>query len=48
MEGGFWVVIGMTLAYAASFLGMIFAYISYRRRKKGAAEDSRPVEEGKE
>ena len=34
MDQGWGVVIGMSIAYAASFLGMIFAYLSYRRRKK--------------
>lgn len=34
MEQGWAVVIGMTVAYIASFAGMIFAYLGYRRRKK--------------
>ena len=38
MEGGFWVVIGMSIAYAASFLGMTLAYLSWRRRKKQPEE----------
>ncbi|HLV02183.1 MAG TPA: hypothetical protein VKZ59_13000 [Acidobacteriota bacterium] len=41
MEQGWAVVIGMTVAYIASFAGMIFAYLGYRRRKR---EDS---QEGK-
>lgn len=28
------VVIGMSIAYIASFAGLIFAYISYRKRHK--------------
>lgn len=34
MDEGWAVVIGMTVAYIASFLGMLFAYLAYRRRKK--------------
>ena len=48
MEGGFWVVIGMSIAYAASFLGMILAYVSYRRRKRNPGASDLPVEEKKE
>lgn len=33
MSKGFAVVIGMTLAYAASLIGMIFAYIYYKKNK---------------
>ncbi len=31
------VVIGMSIAYAASFLGMLLAYLSYRKRHKKAS-----------
>lgn len=34
MEQGWSVVIGMTIAYAASCLGMLCAYLGYRRNKK--------------
>ena len=34
MPEGLTVLIGMTIAYLASFLGLIFAYISYKRKKK--------------
>ncbi len=34
MPEGLAVLIGMTIAYLASFLGLIFAYISYKRKKK--------------
>ena len=34
MTRGLAVVIGMTIAYTASFAGMIFAYIYYKKRKK--------------
>ena len=33
MNKGFAVVIGMTIAYAASLIGMIFAYFYYKRNK---------------
>lgn len=35
MSKGFAVVIGMTIAYAASLIGMIFAYIYYKKNKAG-------------
>ncbi len=38
MEEGWQVVIGMTIAYVASGLGMLFAYLSYRRRKRERGE----------
>ena len=31
MSKGFAVVIGMTIAYAASLIGMIFAYVYYKK-----------------
>ncbi len=34
MEQGLSVVIGMSVAYIASFAGMAFAYCAYRRRKR--------------
>jgi len=34
MPEGVGVLIGMSIAYLASFLGLLFAYISYRKRKK--------------
>ncbi len=34
MNHGLAVVIGMTIAYAASLAGMIFAWIYYRRNEK--------------
>ena len=34
MSKGLAVVIGMTIAYAASFAGMIFAYLAYKRKQK--------------
>ncbi len=33
MNKAFAVVIGMTIAYAASLAGMIFAYIYYKKNK---------------
>jgi len=36
MDKGFSMVIGMTIAYAVSMLGLILAWISYRKHgKKG-------------
>jgi hypothetical protein len=35
MEKGFAMVIGMTIAYAASMLGLILAWFSYRKHMKG-------------
>ena len=34
MTKGLAVVIGMTIAYAASFAGMIFAYLYYKRKEQ--------------
>ncbi len=41
MNEGFSVLIGMSIAYAASFLGMILAYISYCRKQKERAEQEK-------
>lgn len=40
MDKGFAMVIGMTIAYLASFLGLALAWYSYRKhhQKKGDAE----------
>ena len=40
MNEGLGVVIGMTIAYVASFTGLIFAWIHYRKRKAGRAPTS--------
>ena len=34
MSNGFAVVVGMTIAYAASLIGMIYAWIYYRRMER--------------
>jgi ABC-type spermidine/putrescine transport system permease subunit II len=34
MNEGLSVLVGMSVAYAASFLGMIVAYLSWRRRRR--------------
>ncbi len=34
MDEGFSMVIGMTIAYAASLLGLILAWISHRKHSK--------------
>jgi hypothetical protein len=39
MSKGLAVVIGMTIAYAASFAGMIFAYLAYKRKQKKGNND---------
>ena len=40
MEKGFMVVIGMSIAYVASFLGMALAYWSYRKRRKRGPKEA--------
>ncbi len=35
MNEGLSVLIGLSIAYVASSLGMLFAYIAYRRRQRG-------------
>ncbi|GBC76704.1 hypothetical protein HRbin08_00166 [bacterium HR08] len=37
MNEGISVLIGLSIAYVASFLGMLFAYLSYRRRQRERA-----------
>ena len=39
MTRAFAVVVGMTIAYAAAFAGMIFAYIYNKKRKKLESSD---------
>ena len=34
MSQGLAVVLGMTIAYVASFVGMIFAYLHYKKRER--------------
>ncbi len=34
MSQGLAVVIGMSIAYVASFAGLIFAYLSYKKRTR--------------
>lgn len=34
MDKAFTMVIGMTIAYAASFLGMLLAWYNYNKRRK--------------
>tara|TARA_B100001750_G_scaffold59127_1_gene46886 strand:+ start:2950 stop:3072 length:123 start_codon:yes stop_codon:yes gene_type:complete len=40
MTRGLAVVIGMSIAYIASFAGMIFAYIYYKKRTRSQEEDN--------
>lgn len=42
MSEGLSVVIGMSIAYVASFTGLIFAWIHYRKRKASSFHDSEP------
>lgn len=43
MSENFWIVVGMSIAYIASFMGLVFAWIHYRRRrgKNAASGDER-------
>jgi hypothetical protein len=34
-------VLAMTLSYALCFLGLLFAYLSYRRRRRAGRKDER-------
>lgn len=45
MNKGLFVVIGMTIAYFVSFLGLILAYFSYKKR---VSESQRKGENPKE
>ncbi|MFB0515727.1 MAG: hypothetical protein ACETWG_03875 [Candidatus Neomarinimicrobiota bacterium] len=40
MSEGLGVVIGMSIAYIASFTGLIFAWIHYKKRKAGKISTS--------
>jgi hypothetical protein len=40
MSEGFWVVIGMSIAYLASFMGLLFAWMHYRKRKSNKPSSS--------
>lgn len=40
MSEGFWIVVGMSIAYLASFLGLIFAWIHYKKHKSGKISKS--------
>ncbi|MEE9166674.1 MAG: hypothetical protein V3U24_04320 [Candidatus Neomarinimicrobiota bacterium] len=39
MRQGFAVVIGMSIAYVASFIGMIFAYFFYKKHERRSRSD---------
>ncbi len=41
MNEGLSVLIGMSIAYVASFLGMVLAYVSYKRRQKERASTTK-------
>ena len=38
MDKGLTVILGMLVAYVFAFLGLIFAWIGYSRRKRAAVE----------
>lgn len=38
MSQGFYVVIGMTIAYFFSFLGLLLAFYSYRKKRRERKE----------
>jgi len=38
MDKGLTVILGMLVAYVFAFLGLIFAWIGYNRRKRSRAE----------
>jgi hypothetical protein len=38
MNKGLAMVIGMSIAYGASFLGLILAWISYRKHQRGTGK----------
>ena len=40
MDRSLHIVLGMTIAYAASFLGLVIAWIAYRRRAKKGGEEA--------
>ncbi|UCE18326.1 MAG: hypothetical protein JSV84_15955 [Gemmatimonadota bacterium] len=40
MDKGLTVVIGMSIAYVASLLGMFLAYISYKKHRKNETDTS--------
>ena len=41
MDRGLVTLIGMSIAYAASLLGMAFAYWAWRRRQRRSPKDER-------
>lgn len=41
----FWIVIGMSIAYIASSMGLVFAWIHYRKRKM--TKSPSPEDEGR-
>ena len=47
MEKGLTVVIGMSIAYFASFLGMFLAYFSYKKYKRGKTDTLKKEERGR-
>lgn len=44
MDEGLQAVIGMSIAYLASGLGMLFAYLGYQKQHHESPSDQRPEE----
>jgi H+/gluconate symporter-like permease len=41
MNEGMSVLVGMSIAYVASFIGMIVAYVAYKRRHKNKQDEEK-------
>jgi hypothetical protein len=46
MDRGLTVILGMLVAYVFAFLGLVFAWIGYNRRKREAARRSQDEPHG--
>lgn len=44
MDKSLHIVIGMSIAYAASFLGLIVAWISYNRRRRAGKDGGKDAD----
>ena len=45
MSKGLMVVVGMSIAYLASFLGLALAYVAYKRKMKEKTSPENPAKE---
>ena len=41
MNEGLLVLVGMSIAYVASFLGLVLAWVSYKRRHKSKVSETK-------